>query len=164
MCEATTIIMAASAATAAYQQNQQGKAAQQIAKVNAGVAGERAQDALDRGAEQERRQREEVARATGTQRAAMGSSGVEVGTGTFGNILEETAAMGEQDALTIRANAAREAYGHQTQQQNLALQGKMDAAGARAQAIGTAITGMTGAARNSSMLGTPATGKSGFWR
>lgn len=93
----------------------------QVQDMNARLADRRAKDAIERGAAEEQRKRQEVARIKGAQTAAMAANGVDL---TFGSPLDtivDTAVAGEIDALTIRTNAYREAYEH-----------KVDATGKRA--------------------------------
>lgn len=73
-----------------------------------------AQDAIDRGRREERAERERMQRILGMQRAAFGASGAVVDVGSALDVLEDTAYFGELDALTIRANAEREAWFHRS--------------------------------------------------
>lgn len=98
---------------------QQGKAAEASneyqAKVTANqakVAGYQAEDALERGDVAERQQRLQVRQLAGKQRAEMGASGAGLDSGSFVDTLGDTADFGELDALTIRANADKEAWGY----------------------------------------------------
>ena len=76
---------------------------------NRKVALWKAQDAQDRGAKEEASLRTKVAALKGRQKSALAASGVEIGDGSALDILGDTAALGELDALTIRSNAEREA-------------------------------------------------------
>lgn len=104
---------------------QQGKAAQAQANYQAAVANNnaklaewQAQDAIERGKEEERQHRTQVQRFLGSQRAAIAGSGFEMGDETSLSLLSDTAAQGELDALTIRSNAEREAWGYKVQGSN----------------------------------------------
>lgn len=108
---------------------QESKAASQAAKFNAQVASnnqvlaERQQkDALERGKEDELNLRRQVAGLKGTQRAAFGASGVALDSGSPADVLTDTAVLGELDALTVRQNAQREAYGYGIQATNFATE------------------------------------------
>jgi hypothetical protein len=80
-----------------------------IAAAEARSRGEiQATDAIARGIQSESQQRSRVSRLIGEQRVALGASGVSVDAGTAGDIQADTAALGELDALTIRANTERE--------------------------------------------------------
>lgn len=71
-------------------------------------------DALDRGSLEEQRYRREVAQFVGAQKAAFGARNVAV-SGSALDLLSDTAMVGEEDALTIRNNAARTAWGYRMQ-------------------------------------------------
>lgn len=104
---------------------QQGKAAQaqanyqsQVAQNNAQISEWQAADALKRGKVEEDQHRRKVSQLIGSQRASIGASGFDLGDETSVGIVGDTAAMGELDALTIRNNAAREAWGYRVQGSN----------------------------------------------
>jgi hypothetical protein len=84
----------------------------QVAQNNAIAAEWQAQDAITRGQVAEARQRMNTAQLKGTQRASLAARGLDLGEGSALNILTDTDYMGELDALTIRDNAAREAWGY----------------------------------------------------
>ena len=97
-------------ATAGAQQNylaQQARQRQQIAE-------QQARDAEQRGEVSVQRQRDLTAQRIGTQTAALAAQGTDM-EGSPIDILGDTKRAGEQDALTIKANAAREAYGYKVQ-------------------------------------------------
>lgn len=77
-----------------------------------------AQDAKVRGAKESDWARVSTQQMIGTQRAAMAGSGGVVDAGSNAAIQEDTAQIGELDALTISNNAAREAYGYEVQAQD----------------------------------------------
>jgi len=104
---------------------QQGQAQSQAAKYQAGVdrnntilAQRAAKDAIERGAEAEATQRRKNTVLLARQRAAVASSGIELGTGSPLDILGDTAQFGELDAQTIRSNAEREAMGDRAKASN----------------------------------------------
>ncbi len=159
MCEIATIAAVASIGgtiMGAVGQLQAGDAAAKAANYNAAVARnnqiiaeQQAQDALKRGQIAEDEQRRKTAQIRGAQRASLAASGVALDQGAPLDILGDTAAFGELDALTIRNNADREAYGYRVQGMNFAAEaGLADArAGAARQAgmIGAAGTLLSGA-------------------
>jgi hypothetical protein len=127
MCEPTTIAIASLALTAVGtgasflgQMNQQAAAgAQQSylaqqARQRQMIADQQANDAKQRGEVNVQRQRDITAQRIGTQRAALAAQGTDL-EGSPTDILGDTARSGEFDALTLRNNAAREAYGYQVQ-------------------------------------------------
>jgi len=145
----------ASAATSAmgqYRQagaiTEQGQYAAQAALQNATLAKAQATDATTRGAYAESLQRQGTRQLIGSQRAALAAQGVDIGSGTALDVQSSTAYLGELDALMVRNNAAREAWGYQveaggyTQQAQMAkAQAENTAAGMRGQAFNTLLTG-----------------------
>lgn len=128
-----TALAIAGLATSVYGQIKAGKAAKaagkaqkaaseseaQLAEFNASVADLQETDALQRGQEDENRFRMGVRGMIGSQRAAIAGSGVDVGFGSAVDVQTDAAFLGELDALTIRTNAAREAWGYKVQGQDL---------------------------------------------
>ena len=102
----------------------------QVDDNNRKVALWKAQDAQDRGAKDEAALRVKVAQLKGRQKSALAASGVEIGDGSALDILGDTAALGELDALTIRSNAEREAYEQKVNASNLAANASMKRMGA----------------------------------
>lgn len=104
-------------------QEAQAEGAARNMRTNAGYANAAANDALARGRYDADIQRLRTAQGIGTQRAAQAANGGEVNNGSNAMLQEDTAALGELDALTIQNNAAREAYGLKVQ----AMQGYRNA-------------------------------------
>lgn len=92
---------------------QQGYLAQQ-SRQRQMLADQQAADAKQRGEVAVQKQRDITAQRIGTQQAALAAQGTDLA-GSPTDILGDTARAGEQDALTIRSNAAREAWGYQVQ-------------------------------------------------
>ena len=115
----------------------------QVDDNNRKVAEWKAQDALDRGAKEEAALRVKVAGLKGRQRSVLAASGVEVGSGTALDILGDTAALGELDALTIRSNSEREAYENRVNASNLSANASMKRMGANNAIIAGQIGSMT---------------------
>jgi len=88
-----------------------GQAQADAAKANADQMRYQARDALVRGSIDEYRLRRDTRALAGSQVAALAANGVQVGTGSAGRLVEDTYQLGEEDAITIRNNAAREAWG-----------------------------------------------------
>lgn len=86
---------------------------------NAQVADLQATDAIARGAQQESRFRASVRTMIGSQRAGLAASNVDVGFGSAVDVQADAAYLGELDALTIRTNAAREAWGYKVSAEDL---------------------------------------------
>lgn len=109
----------------------------QLSDFNAHVADAQAQDAVERGAEEESRYRTGVRDLIGSQRTGFAASGVDVGYGSAVDVQADTAFLGELDALTIRNNAAREAWGFKVQATDLRKRAEITRkAGANAEAAG----------------------------
>lgn len=83
-----------------------------IARQNALIAGQQADIALQNGRTAEGNVRLRTAQVFGAQRAAMAANGVDLGEGSPNEVLTTTAFMGERDALTVRDNANRDAWGY----------------------------------------------------
>jgi hypothetical protein len=91
----------------------------QLADYNAEVADLQASDAIARGATDEAKFRAGVRGVIGSQRAGIAAGNVDVGFGSAVDVQADAAYLGELDALTIRTNAAREAWGYQVQGEDL---------------------------------------------
>jgi hypothetical protein len=90
----------------------------QVAENNRIIAEQQAKDAEMRGQMAEDARRQQTRALIGRQRTALAANGVMVDDGSALDITSDTAAQGEIDALTLRANAAREAYGYRAQGTN----------------------------------------------
>jgi hypothetical protein len=81
-------------------------AIQQANLMNASAA-----DALQRGGIEASKQRDAASRFASEQRAAFASSGVDLASGSAVGVVASTEGMGAYEALVIRNNAARAAWG-----------------------------------------------------
>lgn len=97
---------AAAQASAANYQAQVARNAQAVAKMNS-------DNALKVGLISEDRQRAQTSLIEGKQRASLASQGGDITDGSAVDIIGDTARAGESDALTIRSNAARQAWGYE---------------------------------------------------
>jgi hypothetical protein len=95
-----------------------------IQEENARLAEQRAADATRRGEIEEKQHRLRVSQFIGEQRTSFAGSGVVVGSGSPLTNVQDTAAAGEYDALTIKHNAAMEAWGNTMQARNERLIGQ----------------------------------------
>lgn len=123
----------------------QANAAADASDYNAAVNERNAQIAKNKGVAEEAAKRRETRRVLGKSRAAIGASGLQA-VGTPLAVLEETAAMGELDALTIRDNANKnqESYKMDANLDRMRAKaerqkGMFGAAGALLGGVGTAI-------------------------
>lgn len=109
-------IKAGNAAKRAGEKEQEAANSQaDLADANANIADLQAADAIQRGAQEEQRFRSLVRGAIGAQRAGFAASNIDVGQGSAVDVQADAATLGELDALTIRTNAAREAWGYKVQ-------------------------------------------------
>lgn len=82
---------------------------------NAQIADLQASDAVSRGQQEESKFRQGVRVMIGGQRAGIAAGNVDVGYGSAVDVQADAAMLGELDALTIRQNAAREAWGYKVE-------------------------------------------------
>lgn len=112
MCDPVTIatVMAVTATVSqGYAAKKQGKYQNQVAKYNARVQENEAEETIAKGVEEENIQREKTAKLLARQRAELGASGVGLTTGSPLDIQEETELLGEVDALRIKSNFQKRA-------------------------------------------------------
>ena len=119
-----------------------------VASMNARISGRMAHDAQVRGAQDEQRKRFDISQVKGRQEAAMAANGLDISFGSPLDTLVDTATLGELDALTIRSNFMREAYGHKVNQANRRAEQQLHGMNADAaesagylSAAGTLLTG-----------------------
>jgi len=132
MCDLTAIFAIGSSLMGAWGQYEQGRAANQaaqyqaqIARMNAEMADRRAQDAIERGREEEQKQMRATSQLMGKQQVGMAANGVDLSFGSPLDLIVDTALMGELDALTIKKNAYREAQDYKQQAANFRAEGEM---------------------------------------
>lgn len=149
MAALTTGLALLSGASALYQHKkgrEAAKGAERMAEFEASLLDSQADDAIARGAEEEAKFRAGVKKLKGSQRVALASQGIDINTGSALAVQEETEVLSELDALTIRNNARREAWGFKTQGQLTRAAGFGQAQSIRNQATSTLLTGVAGAA------------------
>jgi hypothetical protein len=118
-----------------------GNAARDVGDFNAQVAEQQAQDALTRGREDEQQFRLGVKSIVASQRAGFAGQNVDVTQGSAVDVQADAAFLGELDALRIRTNAGREAWGYRMDAENSRLQGKNAQSASRWNAAGTVLGG-----------------------
>lgn len=119
----------------------QGAYEQQIYESNSRLAMVQADDAITRGNRDATEQLKQTKKLIGSQRAALAAQGIEVGSGSSLDIQQDTAAMGASDALTIKNNAWREAWGFKNQALDYSSKGALAGMTAKNQAKNTILTG-----------------------
>ncbi len=93
---------------------------------NARIAQENANVQRQQGIEEARLQRIKAASTIGSQKAAMAANGVDVTQGTSLDVIADTAAMGELDALQTQYNYEAKARGYEAQAGNFQNQANLD--------------------------------------
>lgn len=148
----------AGSAVSAYGQLQSSQAAStaanynaQVAENNAGISTQQAMWVGQKGVQAASNSQMKTAATVGSIKANQGASGVEIGTGSNADVVTSAREVGMLDALTIRSNAAREAYGYQTQAVSEKAQAQLDRFAAKndisAGKINAATTLLGGAAK-----------------
>lgn len=173
MCEPTTLAIAAMGLTAASgvytasAQRAAGRYEQQVAERNATIAEQQAEQAKQIGNIDEERQLRRVRAALGSQRAALAANGLDINSGSALDLQAETAGFGAADALNLRSNALREAWGFNVEATNQRNAGRAARAQGRNSAFGTLLTtgasvagmgyqsGMFGAGSSASRINVP---------
>lgn len=107
-----------------------------IAKQNASYA---AQEGEQREAMQQQKTRAEVAAIKANQAA----SGVDVNSGSALDVRSSAAETGQLNAITLKSNAIRQAYGFQTEATNDMAQASLDKSEAKSDMLGGIIGGAT---------------------
>lgn len=128
----------------------EGEYAAEVYGRNADLAEEQAVDALARGRESEMALRRKARGLRSSQRAGFAAQGIDINSGSARDVQENDAALSELDALTIRNNAQREAFGFRRQAQydredaEMARRGGVNRANAiRKESMGTLLTTTT---------------------
>lgn len=123
----------ASSGLSAYSSVQQGKQAATAANYNASVAANNAQIATQNatvagqvGAEQTAIEQQKTRAAIGGIKAAQAASGIDVNSESAVDVRSSAEELGQLNAITVRSNAARTAYGYQTQAQSDTSQSQLD--------------------------------------
>lgn len=111
-------------AVSSYQQGKAQAAAAnykaQVERQNQRIALENAAMERQEGLEEARRQRMATLQEIGKQQVGLAANGVDVGYGTSLDIIEDTAMLGELDALTIEYNSEKRARNYDMQAYNFA--------------------------------------------
>lgn len=127
-----------------------------VAETNAEIQHRAANDALNRGAEDAAKIRQNVQKLNALSRAGQGSTGFAVDSGNFGVVTDQNAQFGELDAMTAMENARREQQGYLTNESDLLAQATNQRVGAAAQA--TNIMQQGNAAKRAGIMGAIGTG------
>lgn len=117
-----------------------GEYAAEVDEQNAKIGRQQADQARQIGNMEEERQMRRVRAAVASQRAAQAANGLDVNSGTALDLQAETAGFGAADALNIRANALRQAWGFEVGAVNDINSASAARAGGRNAATGTLLT------------------------
>ena len=120
----------------------QGDYSNRMAEINAKAAEFEAQDALKRGDEAANAQRRRTRQLLGEQRVALAGQGISTTSGTALALQEETQAVGETEALTIKNNAWREAWGLKSEAEASRAKGRFARTSSRFQSRNNLLTGV----------------------
>lgn len=105
-----------------YQQGKTEAAAQQynaqVARQNAEIAKNNAAMERQAGIEEARKQRIATLQAIGQQEVGLAANGIDIGYGTSLDLIEDTAELGELDALLIQQDAEKRARNYEIQANN----------------------------------------------
>ena len=144
MCDlaaASTVLTVVSTVFTAQQQRRQGKYQKGVADYNARVAENEAQEVRSAGVEAENSQRRKTANLLSKQRAQLGASGVELGSGSALQLQEDTVNLGEADALRIRSNYESRAKALETGSVLTRGQGEFAESAGKNKSFGTILSG-----------------------
>lgn len=126
-----------------------GRLQNDIAERNAQLAERQGRDALNRGAMAEGRERLETRQQIGSTRAALAAQGIDVNGGSAAEVQATERLIGDVDALMIRSNAQREAWGFDVEAANERTQGRFallagenEAAAQRVAGVSTLLGGV----------------------
>lgn len=117
-----------------------GEANKELNKYNRHVAAYQSQDAIRRGKEAEKRFRQEADLLLGEQKVSLAAQNIDIDDDSALDVLADTAVSAEIDAITIRNNARREAWGYQVQGVDYRLRGQIAQTQGNLQAAGTILT------------------------
>lgn len=119
-----------------------GNANQALNNYNAQVSELKANDALARGRDAVIQHRLRTRQLIGSQRAAFAASGVDISDAdsTAQNVFSDTQELSEQDALVIKTNAAREAWGFRAEGRDFRLRGSIARREGDDRALGTLVS------------------------
>jgi len=116
------------------------------AAINNRLANMQADDTISRGDQAANQIGRNTRKIAGAQRAGFAAQGIALDSGSAQDIQVETAEMGALDQLTVRNNAAREAWGYRVQGQQGVFNAQMNSEGARQAGQATLLTGGMNAA------------------
>lgn len=120
--------------------NAQGDYQKSIFDINARFADIQAKDAIMRGDKEAVALKTQAKKLIGKQRVSLAAQGVDIESGSALELQEDTAELAEADAMTIKNNAWKEAWGYRTQAFDLRNQGVFAKLSAKTRATNTLLT------------------------
>lgn len=138
---AIPILIASTAAVSASGQYQSGQAAKAAGQRQQELSNRAAASVLQAGEQEAARIRDEGVQLASRQRAGFASAGISLGSTSALDLISDTGALSELDALTARNNAAREAWGIREGGVTAAWEGKQRKRSATAASFGTLLGG-----------------------
>lgn len=146
MCSPTLVITSISTLMSMKSASDQASFEAGTANYNARVAENTAQKTINAGVEKENAQRLKTARLQAQQKAKLGSLNVDVASGSAAQLQEDTATLGEVDALRIRSNTLDKAEALMDQSKLFKAQAKAAKQAGKNKMIGSLLTGLGTAA------------------
>ena len=133
---------------------------QRAAEFNADMLDLQATDAISRGQLETQRVRQRGKSIIGQQRAGYASQGVDVSSGTAAQLADQTGQLSEQDAIRVKLDAMRQAWGLRSQATMMRWEADTNLRDARRSAITGAVFGLAnaGASAAGGAKGAPAAG------
>lgn len=119
----------------------QGEYESSIANTNARIATLQSKQAIETGNIETSRENLKTQSILGSVRATQGASGVDVASGSSALVRSGISGVGAIDELTIRNNAARQAWGYQTEAIQDTFQGKFAQLTAKAKSFQSLLSG-----------------------
>ena len=119
---------------------QQGQMAKQVGRNNQTMAEYAAVDAVRRGDEDAARVNRQASQLKGAQRASLAARGLDLNSGTAGEIQDQVDFFNQTDQNTARGNAARDAWSLRYQGSNARAEGDFAAKQGQLKAFSTLLT------------------------
>ncbi len=122
-------------------QRAQGEYNEKLMELNAKMSDFQAEDAIRRGDKAAQDHLKRTQRMIGSQRASLAAQGITIDTGSAAEVQADTAEIGAQDAMMIKNNAWREAWGFKVQGEDMRSRGRFARLAGDAQATQSLLGG-----------------------
>lgn len=134
-------------------QQQEAEYQAQVSAQNAKIANENAAQVRQQGIEDARNQRLKALSTIGTQKVQMAANGFNVGEGSALDTIEDTAMLGEMDALSTMYNAEQHALNYEQQATNFQNQANLQRLAGKNAASASRINAIAGGLNSISKVG-----------